>query len=280
MNYTKIRDAIEETFRDQLKSKIVSRRQLIGDKTFSRGLASLLAKGSLDREQVGREVQYSLSRCCSAKKRSVAVHLSNMTFIEQAKATGFTTSGWLEGWSFYGLPADLGEELTPVLQKEARRFRDAIVRLIKSEYVNIVREFGRLASKKVSESEVLDAAKALYTVFNAIETLTETINVEVRLSRIMESWSQGASDVYVSTLRSSLQSTKTFLRCFEDRSGLSSEEQEELTEILGKCLEDWYTGSQTVLKVLERLEPEERDRIESRISTLMLARSNICAVIC
>lgn len=107
----------------ELQAFILANERPIGDRTLSRALSALIAKGHLRKIGARRSTVYRLES--PREERVKAIARSDSSWLERSAQIGGIGDGE-RGFAFYGIPDVLREQYRPRLQRAALRHQTAI----------------------------------------------------------------------------------------------------------------------------------------------------------
>lgn len=241
-------------------------------KTLATAIRSLKANGEIVVAlKTGREIYYALAPPKPEEISSLAQEMDAIT-IRDGSSVGMSLHPE-EGWSYYGLPIELQDRLSPKIKEEARKFQAGMDRVLDDELERIIKETIKRTGGRLSPADKQKGERAIRHIYENMMLPRRRETESVSVAAAYERLAPGILYISRKKLKGPVpwEQIKT-AEYLAKASGISDDEiRRQISEATG-----WWNNLSTLVDGVRR---QDRERSYARIIALFWARWFLCAVV-
>jgi hypothetical protein len=260
LRYSRIREALRR------EEKPISPR------TLSRALDLLELRKEVIREEIGRQVRYSLVLDPSREETIYTWANADSMLVQGAARVGGIGDREV-GWAFYGLPFSMKFRLRFRLKTEVEEFQDRVDGILEDEANRLIRSILLKARGRVPKQALAAGEHGLWAAFERMATTGLFQVLALTGLAALERFAPGAVSMIIEKIGQGLpkDSHKALVEVAKKLGESEADVEKELrkAEDDGKAIDSLLTG----------LSPRDREDAARRFGALLATRANLCAVV-
>ena len=256
----------------QIREVLRREKRPISPRSLSRALDLLESRKEITREEVGRQVRYSLALDPSREETISTWANADSMLVQEAARLGGIGDREL-GWAFYGFPLSMKSRLRSHLKTEVEEFQYRVDSVLEDEARRLIRSIRLRARDRVPKRIVTAGERGLWGAFErmAASGLFQVLALTELVA--LDRFAPGAVTLVIEKIGEGLATAPH--KALVELAKRLGEPEEEVEKELRKAEDD----SRAIDTLLTALRTRDREDAARRFGSLLATRANLCAVV-
>jgi DNA-binding MarR family transcriptional regulator len=242
----------------------------ISPKMLTEALGSLVDKGQMTFERSELDLREKLYSLVPLKREQVVQLMSSMDMARISKGKGIgAIADPDEGWSYYSVPVNVKNRVRPRLRAEAKAFRKKVIAILDDEMDLFLDDLEHRVRGRLPKRQVREGLEACALILISAEEVGKAESLLLSVEKVIQEFMPGSVKMLESIGRTVVDTERALLTTMF---GLTNKEYDEAM----KLREDTYNKVRTIF---DKLSTRDKGRFSERLTSLMVLRSSLSAVV-